>query len=199
LKTTEKQAEDQHQLLHVTEINLATEKQAVLDLKTALQKAKEEVQLAKEAAAEVEKRAAYQLGVEETKARLTEELSKVCRDYCSISWAQALNATGVPVDSAIRLPENIFYPPEIREVPADAPEASEQPTVIPNAIPIAKITRGSGQVTVQSEDAEGEKGKGKGKGKKPFSKSKDPSKEIVTEAEGHGVGPKAKDVPPSQL
>ena len=84
LKTAEKQAADQRQLLHVTEINLATKKQAILDLKTALQKAKEEVQLAKEAA-EVEKRAAYQLGVEETEARLTEELSEVCRDYCSIS------------------------------------------------------------------------------------------------------------------
>ena len=58
LKNVEKQAEDQHQLLHVTEINLATEKQAVLDLKAALQKAKEEVQLAKEAA-EAEKRVAY--------------------------------------------------------------------------------------------------------------------------------------------
>ena len=42
LKTAEKQAEDQHQMLHVTEINLATEKQTVLDLKAALQKAKEE-------------------------------------------------------------------------------------------------------------------------------------------------------------
>ena len=84
LKTAEKQAENQRQLLHVTEINLATEKQVVLDLKTALQKAKVEVQLAKEAA-EAEKRAAYQLGVEETEARLTEELSEVCRDYCSIS------------------------------------------------------------------------------------------------------------------
>jgi len=58
LKNPEKQAEDQHQLLHVTEINLATEKQAVLDLKAALPKAKEEVQLAKEAT-EAEKRFAY--------------------------------------------------------------------------------------------------------------------------------------------
>ena len=106
------------------EINLATEKQAVLDLKTALQKAKVEVQLAKEAA-EAEKRAAYQLGLEETEARLTEELSEVCRDYCSISWAQALNAAGVPADSAMRLPKNVFYPSEIREVPANVPEASE--------------------------------------------------------------------------
>ena len=65
MKTAEKQAEDQCQKLHVTEINLATEKQTVLDLKATLQKAKEETQLAKEAA-EAEKRAAFQLGVEKT-------------------------------------------------------------------------------------------------------------------------------------
>ena len=112
LKTAEKQAEDQHQLLHVTEINLATEKKAVLDLKAALQKAKDEVQLAKEAA-EAKKKAAYQLGAEETKVRLSKVLSEVCRDYCSISWAQALNAARIPADSAMRLPENVFFPPEI--------------------------------------------------------------------------------------
>ena len=36
LKTMERQAEDMHQKLHVTEVNLATEEQAVLDLKTQL-------------------------------------------------------------------------------------------------------------------------------------------------------------------
>ena len=36
LKNAEKQVEDQRQQLHVTEINLAIEKQAVLDLKAAL-------------------------------------------------------------------------------------------------------------------------------------------------------------------
>ena len=70
------------------EINLATEKQAVLDLKTTLQKAKEETQLAKEAV-EAEKRAAFQLGMEEMKVRLTEELSEVCRDYYSVTWDKA--------------------------------------------------------------------------------------------------------------
>ena len=49
-----------------------------------LRKAREAVQLVKEAA-EAEKQAAYTLGVEETQARLTEELSAVCRDYCDIS------------------------------------------------------------------------------------------------------------------
>ena len=197
LKNVEKQAEGQGQKLHVTKINLATKKQAILDLKVVLQKAKEETQLAKEAA-EVEKRAAYQLGMEETQVRIVEELSEVCRDYYSVTWDKVLNVAGVPADSAWRLPENVFYPPEIREVPVDAPKTSEQPAAIPDAIPIAETTKGPSQVADQGEEVEGEKGRGKGKGKKPFSKSKDPSKEKVTKAEGHGVDPQAKDVLPSQ-
>ena len=130
-------------------------------------------------------------------------MSRNCQNYagttCSVTWDKALKVAGVPTDSAWRLPENVFYPPEIREVPANAPETSKQPTAIPDAIPITEITKGSSQVTYQGEEAEGEKGKGKGKGKKPSSKSKDPSKDKVTEAKGHGVNPKAKDVPPFQL
>ena len=84
LKTTEKQAEDLRKQLHYTEINLATEKQLVTDLHEELRKAREVVQLVKEAA-EAKKQAAYTLEVEETQARLTEELSAVCREYCSIS------------------------------------------------------------------------------------------------------------------
>lgn len=95
MKNAERQAEDQRQKLYVIETNLATEKQAVLDLKAVLQKAKEEVQLAKEAA-EAEKRVAYQLGVEETQVRLTEELSKLCRDYCSITWDKGSQRCGCP-------------------------------------------------------------------------------------------------------
>jgi len=81
--------------------------------------------------------------VEETQVRLTEELSELCRDYCGITWNKALNVAGVPTDSAWRLPENVFYPLEIQEVPADAPKTSEQPAAIPDAIPIAEIIKGS--------------------------------------------------------
>ena len=83
LKTIEKQAEDLCKQLHYTEINLATEKQLVMELREELWKAREAVQLVKEAA-QVEKQAAYTLGVEETQARLTEELSAVCKEYCGI-------------------------------------------------------------------------------------------------------------------
>ena len=142
LKNAETQAEDQRQKLFVTETSLATEKQTVLDLKATLQKAEEEVQWAKEEAqlireaAEAEKKAAYQLGAKETEARLSEEISEVCGDYCSISWAHALDAAGIPANSALRLPEKVFFPPEIRENPDGALEASEQAMAIPDAIPL---------------------------------------------------------------
>ena len=98
LKTVERQAEDQRQKLHLIEINLATERQLALDLKVELQKAKEEAQLAREAA-ETKKRASYQLGVEEMQVRLTGELSEVCKDYCNVTWDRALSIVGVPADS----------------------------------------------------------------------------------------------------
>ena len=82
LKTVERQVEDQCQKLHLTEIDLATQRQLVINLKVELQKAKKAAQLAKEAA-KAEKQASYLLDVEETQVRLTEELSEVCRDYCN--------------------------------------------------------------------------------------------------------------------
>ena len=169
LKNAKTQAEDQRQKLFVTETNLATERQKMLDLKTALQKAEEKVRLAKEEAqlvreaAEAEKKASYQLGAEETEARLSKELPEVCRDYCSISWAHALDAAGVLADSALRLPEKVFFPPEIREIPDGAPEASEQALVIPDAIPL-------------------------------LDNAKDFAKESISE--GLGANSKAKEVPP---
>ena len=127
----------------MTQTSLAAEKQTVLDLKAALQKAedevwrvKEEAQLIREAA-EAEKKAAYQLGAEETEARLSEEIPEVCRDYYSISWAHALDAAGIPADSALRLPEKVFYPQEIREYPDSAPVVSEQVLAVPDAIPVS--------------------------------------------------------------
>ena len=92
-KTTEKQFKDIRKQLHYNEINLAIEKQLVTEFREKLQKAKEAVQLVKEAA-EAEKQAAYTLRVEETQARLTEEFSAICRDYCDISWGKALILLG---------------------------------------------------------------------------------------------------------
>ena len=115
LKTTEKQFEDICKQLHYNEINLATKKQLVTELREELQKARKAVQLVKEAT-EAEKQAAYTLGVEKTQARLTEEFSAVCRDYCDISWGKALDVARVPVDFDLRRPKSIYYDPEICEL-----------------------------------------------------------------------------------
>ena len=40
----------------------------------------------------------YDLRLQETKARLTEELARVCREYCLKVWTEALNVAGAPVD-----------------------------------------------------------------------------------------------------
>ena len=98
LKIAERQAEDQCQKLHLTKIDLAIQKQLVIDLKVELQKAKEEAQLAREAA-EAKKKASYQLSMKETQVRLTEELLEVCRDYCNMTWDRALTIVGVLADS----------------------------------------------------------------------------------------------------
>ena len=142
LKSAETYAEDQRQKLYVTETSLATEKQNVLELKAALQKAEDEIRRVKEEAqlireaAEAEKKASHQLGIQETEARLSEEIPEVCRDYCSISWAHTLDAAGIPTDSALRLPENVFYPQEIRKNLDGAQAASEQGLAVPDAVPL---------------------------------------------------------------
>ena len=112
LKTTERQAESLRKELHYCEINLETEKQAVKELREELRKAREAVQLLKEAA-EAEKQASYALGVQETQSRLTEEFSVIARDYCDITWSKALDAARVPADSSLRRPESIYYDADI--------------------------------------------------------------------------------------
>ena len=99
-------------------------------LREELQKAREAAQLAKEAA-KAEKQAVYMLGVEETQARLTEELSAVCKEYYGISWAKTLDAIGVPVGSDLRRPESIYYNLEIRELPGLDSSHPEQATQAP--------------------------------------------------------------------
>ena len=84
LKTTERKFEEVRKELHYSEINLTTEKQVVTEFCEELHKAREAAELLKEAT-EVEKQAAYALGVQETQSRLTEEFSTVARDYCNIS------------------------------------------------------------------------------------------------------------------
>ena len=74
LKTTEKQFEDICKQLHYTEINMATEKQLVTELREELRKAREAAQLLKEAA-EAKKQVGYTLGMEETQTDLQRNFS----------------------------------------------------------------------------------------------------------------------------
>ena len=63
-------------------------------------------------------------------------------------WAHALDAARFPADSALRLLEKVFFPPEIREIPDGAPEASEQALVIPDAIPLLDKAKGPAKESV---------------------------------------------------
>ena len=112
LKMTEKQAEGLCKELHYCEINLATEKQTVKDLREELRKAREAAQLLKEAA-DAEKQTSYALGVQETQSRLIEEFSAIARDYCDITWVKALDVAGDPADSSLRRLESIYYDSDI--------------------------------------------------------------------------------------
>ena len=90
LKNAEAQAEDQHKELYTTQLNLATEQAAVLDLKAKLQKAEEVLNVAQEAARAVET-SVYERGMLETEARLTAEVIVVCREYCVETYNQAFD------------------------------------------------------------------------------------------------------------
>ena len=111
--------------------------------------------------------------MEETQARLTEEFSVVCRDYCDISWGKALDVAGVLVDFSLRRPESIYYDLEIRELsdpnsshPEQATQVSELPKV--DQIPPAplEVPKDSHQDAGKGKEVETLKGKDKGQDKK---------------------------------
>ena len=101
LKSAEAQAEDHRKELYTTQLNLATEKVAVLDLQSKLQRAEEALKVAQEAAIAA-KTSAYERGVLETETRLTAEVTAVCREYCAKTYNQALDQVGIPADSDLR-------------------------------------------------------------------------------------------------
>ena len=98
LKNVEMQVEDQCKQLHMTKIELAIQRQLVLDLKAELEKAKDTAQVAREASEAMET-TSYERGVLETETRLAEEVVGVCKDYCVETWVEALNRAEVPEDS----------------------------------------------------------------------------------------------------
>ena len=171
MKTTEKQVKDIRKELHYCEIDLATEKQMVTELREELRKARKAAQLLKEAI-EAEKQAAYDLGVQETQSRLTEEFSAVAKDYCDITWGKALDVAGVPADSVLRRSESIFYDSDIRELPGSESPPLEHPAKV-SEVPIThqvppaprEVPTDSRPEAGQGKEVEAPQGKDKGKDK----------------------------------
>ena len=94
------------------EIELATSRQLVLDLKAELEEAKDATWVASKAS-EVTETASNQRVVLETETRLAEEVAEVCRNYCIETWVEVLNRAGIPTDSKLRRAENVFFPEDI--------------------------------------------------------------------------------------
>ena len=123
MRNAEAQAEDQRKELYTTQLNLATEQAAILDLKAKLQKAEEEFKAALEATTAA-KNLAYKRGVLETEARLTAEVTVVCREYCAETYNQALDRAGIPVDSDLRKVDQVYYPEDLKENTTRSPSSS---------------------------------------------------------------------------
>ena len=165
--------------------------QQVLELKADLEKAKKDARTADEVE-KVAKQASYDLGVREMGIRLAEELAEICRDYCKEVWAEALNQAGVPAASEWRNAENIFYPADIREVPATLPPPSafaltfsKQPFTTQAFLPPLDITKGPSKASDQSQRVEVAKGKRAGQdGPWPEDKGKDKEVKPLLKAKG---------------
>ena len=64
----------------------------------------------------------------ETEARLTAEVTVVCRDYSTETYNQALDRAGVPADFDLRRADQVYYPEDIKEdITAPLPPAALLP------------------------------------------------------------------------
>ena len=125
----------------------------------------------------------YDLGVQETKARLTDKLDGICRDYYLEVWTEALNVAGAPVDSGWSKAENIYYPKDLREAPKTASGLGtnttltmttiEQPPTTQVSLPPPEATKGPSKAGDPGHGVEVAKGKEAGQGKaRPKDKGK---------------------------
>ena len=179
LKNAQDRAKDQHKKLYLIEIELATQKQLVLELRAKLVKSKATARMAEEATM-ASRLSAYEQRVQDTEARLADKLFEVCRDYYKDTWQEALNLAEVLVDSEWREARNIHYHPDIRKVlanlprsPALAPLAIEKPLTAEALLPPLKVSKDPNQVGDQGQGAEKAKEKGKGKEVQALPEAKD--------------------------
>ena len=82
--------------------------------------------MAKEAAKAAEA-ATYKHRVVETEARLTAEVTIICRDYCAETYYQTLDRVGVPTNFDLRRANKVYYPEDIREDPTTLPPPAALP------------------------------------------------------------------------
>ncbi|XP_065633196.1 uncharacterized protein LOC136069049 [Quercus suber] len=116
----QRQAEDQGRLLRDANAQLATSKEQVLTLQKQLEEVQKLRDQAEKAKAEAKKgkdaaeQQGYNVGVAETEETFRVEVPVVCREYCALTWQEALDRAGVESSSELRKPENIYFPPTIQ-------------------------------------------------------------------------------------
>ena len=174
LKSAKAQVEDQRKELYTTQLNLATEKAAVLDLKSKLQRVEEALKVAQEDAIAAET-SAYECGVLEMEARLTAEVTAVCKEYCVETYNQALDWARIPTDSNLRRVDQVYYPEDLREntivtpsplatllLPSPEQSLSAQKPSQDTEVPVGAEKEKNGAVVAsQTEEKAKEKEKGK--------------------------------------
>ena len=97
-------------------------------------------------AAKATEEAAYERGMEDTEKMLAKEVAEVCRDYCTETWAEALNRARVPVDSELRKAESVFFPEAIKEAPTDLPPTIALSLPFPEQISDTQVHAGGAQI-----------------------------------------------------
>ena len=79
---------------------------------------------------------AYKRGVLEMEARLTAEVTVVCREYYAETYNQALDRARILADSDLRRVDQVYYPEDLRENTAAPPP----PAALPLPPPEQSIT-----------------------------------------------------------
>ena len=133
--------------------------------------------------------AAFERGVLKTKARLTAELTVVCREYYAETYNQALDQAGIPVDSDLRRMEQVYYLEDIREDTTAHPPPAALPFPPPKqSLTTQEPSQGAELPTGAQEEKNGEvvasrkeeKAKEKGKEKVKNKADANPSEDSLT-------------------
>ena len=85
---------------------------------------------AKEAEMSKAKQAIYDAGVTKTAESLTAQFRDVAQTFYLEVWGQALNAARVNIESELRAPNKVYYPPTLRLAPTPL-QPSTDPSLAP--------------------------------------------------------------------